>query len=146
MLVKLRAYWTCATCTDFKNIHTYMHTRTMSIDERSKRASKRTSECVCRESTKKKIKINMFIWYFSLNTHFLMHCKRPSGVSMAFSKCLFIRPHVRVSSTQREPKWMQWALARFSFFISLFVSLYFCYAVTTDSKLISTRQITELFI
>lgn len=62
----------------------------------------------------------MFIWYFSLNTYFLMHCKRPSGFSMAFSKCLFIRPHARIidsaSSSVSEWDCIEYSLVRTSHF------------------------------
>lgn len=51
-----------------------------------------------------------------------MHCKRPSGFSMAFSKCLFIRPHARIIDSHRIEQWewmrLQWVLTRSHFSFS----------------------------
>lgn len=46
---------------------------------------------------KKRSKINMFIWYFSLNTHFLMHCKRPSGFFNGISLNVYLSVRMPVS-------------------------------------------------
>lgn len=89
------------------------------------------------------IKINMFIWHFSLDTHFLMHCKRASAFQSHFpnvylSVCMpaiIAMNRLTVSHGRVAPRLQ-----------SLYSIVYFCNDVTTNSKLISTRQTTELFM